>query len=168
MELKWEERLNTGVFCFDIEHRTILNMLNFLRELLMNKRREEASDFTVKILIPYLLNHLRHEEEVFEKFGYPEGETHTKSHQSLEKLFMGFIEPLREGEDKVIKHFQAVVIGWLYGHIEKTDKCYGVYFREKNLLEKVREIEPIKSEFTEMYIKFNFLVKVFHRRKKWN
>ncbi|GAB6065402.1 bacteriohemerythrin [Aquifex pyrophilus] len=150
MELKWEERLNTGVFCFDEEHKTILNMLNFMRELLQNKRRQEASSFIVDVLIPYLRNHLRHEEEVFKQFGYPEGETHTKSHEAIEKLFMGFMEPLEAGEDKVIKHFQAVVIGWLYGHIEKTDKRYGVYFADKGIIDKVNEIEPVRNEFTEV------------------
>ncbi|WP_461831384.1 bacteriohemerythrin [Aquifex sp.] len=136
-------------FGFDEEHRTILNMLNFLRRLLRNNKRSEASSFIVDILLPYLRNHLRHE-EVFKQFGYPEGETHAKSHEALEKLFMGFIEPLEAGEDKVIKHFQAVVIGWLYGHIEKTDKRYGVYFAESGLLEKVNEVEPVRNEFTEV------------------
>ncbi|NPA32688.1 MAG: hypothetical protein GXO04_03575 [Aquificae bacterium] len=150
MELKWENRMNTGVFCFDEEHRTILRMLNFVRELLTNGRRKEASSFIAQILIPYLVSHLRHEEEVFETFGYPEGLLHARSHSSIEKLFESFIPALEEGQDRVIKHFQAVAMGWLYGHIEKTDKRYGDYFRELDLLDKVNEIPPVRNEFTEV------------------
>jgi len=147
MHLNWEEKLNTGVRCFDEEHKTILKMLNFLRELLFAGRRKEATSFITGVLIPYLTEHLRHEEEVFELFGYPEGERHAKSHSSVENLFRGFIAPLEEGEDKFIRHFQAVMMGWLYGHIEKSDKRYGEYFRNRGILDKVNEIEPIKREW---------------------
>jgi len=143
--LKWEDRLNTGVRCFDEEHKTILKMLNITRELLEKGDRKQATDFLIKVLIPYLVSHLRHEEEVFALFNYEEGERHTKVHASVEGLFKGFIPLLEEGEDKILKHIQAVLMGWLYGHIEKVDKKYGTYFMERGLIDKVNEIEPVKG-----------------------
>lgn len=151
MLLEWESRLNTGVRCFDEEHQTILKMLNFMRNLLSHGKRSEATKFSVDILIPYVVSHLRHEEEVFSLFNYEEGEQHARSHANVENLFKDFIKPLEEGEDKAIRHFQAVIMGWLYGHIEKVDKKYGVYFVEKEVIEKVNEIDAVKPK-TDIFV----------------
>ena len=150
MLIAWESRLDTGVRCFDEEHKTILKMLNFMRELLSQGKREEATKFIVDVLLPYVVSHLRHEEEVFRLFNYEEGERHAKTHESVENLFREFIAPLEEGEDKVIRHFQAVIVGWLYGHIEKVDKKYGDFFTEKGLIDKVNEIDAVKPN-TDMF-----------------
>jgi len=144
MDLTWDKSLNTGIVCFDEEHRTILKMLNILRDMLRSNCREEACDYVSKVLIPYLIGHLRHEEEVLLTFGYPEGKAHAKSHAVIEKLFRESLEAIdREGHNH-IKHFQAIAIGWLFGHINKTDGKYGRFFQEKGLIEKLNTIEPLR------------------------
>ncbi|MDQ7038596.1 MAG: hemerythrin domain-containing protein [Aquificota bacterium] len=144
MDLKWDSSLNTGVLCFDEEHRTILKMLNMLREFVRSGKRKDAKDFANRVIIPYLISHLRHEEEIMSLYRFPEYERHVRAHFIVERLFRETLESAPDREMHNLKHFQAIALGWLFGHIVKTDKKYGEFFKKQGLIDKVGSIEPVK------------------------
>ncbi len=144
MDLKWEDSLNTGVWCFDEEHRAILKMLNILRGMMESGDAKDAKNFTRQVIIPYLIKHLRHEEEIMSLMGYPWYEDHQRSHLAIEKLFRESLEAVRSEHKFAVRHFQAIALGWLFGHINKTDKKYGRFFAEKGLIDRLNTVDPAK------------------------
>jgi len=139
-DLVLEERLLTGVKAFDEEHRTILKCINELRVMLQAKETERALKYVKEVVLPLVYTHLEHEEELMKKYGFPEAETHKKSHDSLKKLFEESLAKLN-GQSS-INQLNALLMGWLFGHIEKVDKKYGKWWEKQGLLEEVNKEPP--------------------------
>jgi len=135
-----EERLLTGVRAFDEEHQAILNCINELREFLQAKETEKALKYIKEVLLPLVYAHLEHEEELMRKYGFPEAEKHKKSHDALKRLFEESLEKVT-GQSS-INQLNALLMGWLFGHIEKVDKKYGKWWEEKGILEEVNKEPP--------------------------
>jgi hemerythrin len=111
-------------------------------------------------VVRYTEKHLKHEEEVMEKFGYPDLEKHKKTHEVFRKVIAEDIKNL--DDPKVFASEAALAMSWVISHVKKTDKKYVDYFKEKGcweeackLLEKPVELgleEKLKEILGEDYI----------------
>lgn len=84
----------------------------------------------------YITNHLRYEEELLEKNGYPNLENHKEVHKQfenqLEKYQLAF-KPLGDDRNSIAEEVAEFLESWFSGHIRKVDQHYGEFFKGKTL-----------------------------------
>ncbi len=129
-----------GCDVFDREHEVLVLLINAIYKLVKEGRREEAKKLLEEGLYEYTERHLKHEEEVMERFGYPHLESHKRAHQTFRKIVYENFKNLED--EKSFVENASFAIGWILSHIRKSDKRYAQYFKEKNL--KACEESPVK------------------------
>ena len=129
----WDEEFSVGVARIDRQHRELfriggelvvamknisqgLDEYDHVRELLA-----ELSDYTVY--------HFEAEEELMEKHGFPE----LDSHQKIHNLFIGRLEDIDLAEmdrdqEKFLNELLNFVADWVENHILQEDARYADYF----------------------------------------
>ncbi len=69
-----------------------------------------------------------------EKIGYPELDNHRKVHDMFRREVYNLASYIEKGDSKAFREALSYALGWLYTHIAKTDKKYGIYAKEKGLI----------------------------------
>ena len=129
--VEWDDSLSTGVPQMDEEHKNLINMLNQIYELLREKKREEACRFFMDEIVNYVETHLSHEEEFMESIGYPDLENHKKVHEVFRKEILKLCDAIEKGDPHEFASALSLCWGWLFSHIQKTDRKYGEFYKSK-------------------------------------
>jgi len=133
----WTEEYSVRNNIIDEQHKTFLSIANDLIALSEGGLPDSATLFenTTK-LGNYAMYHLSTEEEMFEKYGYPEAEEHAISHNVFRDEAEKMINDVRNGEGNVSKEARRVAEfcnNWLVNHIMIMDKRYSQFFIDKGL-----------------------------------
>ncbi|HII59338.1 TPA: bacteriohemerythrin [Methanocaldococcus jannaschii] len=142
--IKWSKDFETGIKAFDDEHKILVKTLNDIYNLLNEGKRDEAKELLKRRVVNYAAKHFKHEEEVMEKYGYPDLERHRKTHEIFVKTVIEKLLPkIEEGSENDFRSALSFLVGWLTMHIAKPDKKYGEWFKEKGI---VIEDEAVKID----------------------
>ncbi|ADG13897.1 hemerythrin-like metal-binding protein [Methanocaldococcus infernus ME] len=131
--IKWSKDLETGISTFDEEHKTLIETLNEVYSLLENKESEKAKELLRNNIVEYASKHFKHEEEIMEKYNYPELENHKKIHNMFVNMIVNKMLPKIEKSDSEFRSVVSFLVGWLVMHIKNMDKKYGRWFKENNI-----------------------------------
>ncbi len=115
----------------DRQHRTLVDMINKVHDLLAEGKTEEAMAFFKREVTLYVERHFSDEERFMREIGYPDLENHKKAHDQFRKLMLSLLAKM-EGNVKEFRTGLALVLGWLYSHIMKVDKKYGEFYRGRS------------------------------------
>ncbi len=138
--IEWEDNLSTGVPEMDEEHKLLINMLNSVYEMLRKGEREKACNYFISTLMEYVETHLTHEEEFMERIGYPELERHKKAHEIFKREISKLCDPVKEGDPHEFATALSMCWGWLFSHIQKTDRKYGEYYKSMQLRDAKQDV----------------------------
>ncbi|WP_423792276.1 bacteriohemerythrin [Methanocaldococcus indicus] len=131
--IKWSEDFECGIRAFDEEHKFLVETLNRIFELLKEGKKEEAKELLKIRVVEYTKKHFKHEEEIMKKYNYPEYERHKKIHDTFVKVIVqNELKKIDENEVN-LRYVVSFLIGWLIMHIQKADKKYAEWFKEKNI-----------------------------------
>ncbi len=126
--------LLTHVEEMDKQHMRLVALLNSVYEFLKEGKKEEALELFEKELLRYVDHHLSEEEKFMEEIGYPELDQHKKVHEIFRREIYNLIPYVKSGDPKAFRQALSYAWGWLYTHIAKTDKKYGIYAKEIGLI----------------------------------
>lgn len=133
---EWDDKFLTNVERFDIHHKKLVDLLNQLyidaKENLDMENRRELAEKSLRELIDYTYYHLSAEEELMNKYYYPEYTAHKKEHDQLRESVDAMIAKCKEGKLNVILPILITVQKWLVNHVLVTDKMYSSFFADKN------------------------------------
>ncbi len=132
--IEFADDLITHVEEMDQQHMRLVELLNNTYELLKEGRKEEAMKLFKDELLAYTEYHLSEEEKFMEKIGYPELESHKKVHEIFRREIQNLAPYVEKGDPKAFREALSYAWGWLYNHIARTDKKYGIYAKEKGLI----------------------------------
>jgi len=129
--LIWEENYSVGINKFDVQHKKMFNLINRFFDLMKEHAEISNLEEILNELIEYGKNHLKEEEETFDKFDYPDKIKHKNSHDMYRKRVNKFLEE----KDKVFLSFDVIdfLEDWWLGHIVSADKKYTKFLNEKGL-----------------------------------
>ncbi len=130
--IEWDRSFEVGVPEMDREHKTLIDMLNKVYDLLRNGEKEKAYRLFMTEFLSYIDSHLSHEEEFLEQIGYPEIERHKKAHDLLRKEIRKLASDMDFSNTKDLAYALSLCWGWIYSHIQKVDKKYGEFFNSKH------------------------------------
>ena len=132
--IEFDSNLFTHVEEMDKQHMKLVELLNNTYELLKEGKKEEASELFGRELLTYVEHHLSEEEKFMEEIGYPELDQHRKVHELFRREIYNLAPFIEKGDPKAFREALSLAWGWLYSHIAKTDKKYGIYAKEKELI----------------------------------
>ncbi len=131
--MTWTDDFSVGVRLIDEQHKVLLGLINELHAGMRARRSDDVLVEVVRRLKEYTVKHFAQEEELFDRYGYPEREAHKKIHAKLVQQVLDFETALKSGQAKVTMDFMRFLKDWLEKHIKGTDKQYRSFFNSKGL-----------------------------------
>jgi len=135
-EVKWDEKLSTGIHLIDAQHKSLTQKINKLSKAIDLGRPKMEIEKIIKYLIEYTRSHFGLEEEYMIKYKYPEYEFHRKEHRK----FLKTVKELRAQfsgnnscDNESVKNLQYEV--WIYHkeHISVIDATLAAFLKSKGV-----------------------------------
>jgi hemerythrin-like metal-binding protein len=126
MDFKWKKEYETGFVEIDLEHQQFFKIIERLYNVVPKANNDDEILDIISEFKSYTLYHFKTEEDLFEKYAYPEKEKtlHQNIHKNLCKSLDEF--EMNETESMGILGYKLAQFArdWLIDHILKTDMTY--------------------------------------------
>jgi hemerythrin len=128
----WDDSLKTGHEMIDDQHKQLIAALNGLLDVAETKEAE-AFKKSLDFLNDYTIKHFFEEEQLQQKYNYPDYPNHKKLHE-------GFKETVREMyrtyimkgiNEELVGEIKSKIGGWLVSHIKVEDVKLAAHIRSK-------------------------------------
>jgi hemerythrin-like metal-binding protein len=129
----WTEKLTIGLPEIDDQHKVLVSLVNKLYMAMKTKKGASESGKILNDLTQYTITHFAFEEDLFDKYNYPEKEGHKKYHADLVGKVSKFQEDFEGGRAGLSMDLMYFLMDWLNHHIMETDKAYAPFFKDKEL-----------------------------------
>lgn len=131
--MPWSDEFVLGIDSIDKQHRWLVDTTNRLHdELASHCPRQEELKKVLEGLMEYTVNHFIVEEDLFNRYGYPEEHAHRVRHDEFSRHALELLLKCERGEQvsgEVLEFLQT----WLVKHILKEDKAYVPFLKEKGV-----------------------------------
>ena len=131
--ISWNEIYSLGIEKIDNQHKKLIEIINKLFDSFSEGKAEDIIPEIIKELTEYTQYHFKTEEELFEKYNYPEKESHTGRHNEFINNVKDWKEKLNNNNKELPYELMEYLKKWMLQHILKEDKDYGKFFKEKNI-----------------------------------
>ena len=131
--LSWSESLSVQVELIDDQHKKLVGLINQLFRAVGSGSPQAQIEAVLAELIKYTAYHFQTEEDLFDRFGYPEKEAHKQIHAQLVAQAVDYQQKFKQGDGSVAMSLLQFLKDWLVNHIMKTDKRYSSFFADKPL-----------------------------------
>lgn len=122
--LDWDDNFSTRIAVVDEQHKKIVDLINEIYDELSNGSEAGRLDKLIKELIQCSQVHFKTEEDLFEKYKYPQSLEHIVEHQRFNVIMMNFHRDYLDGKIGAPIHIIDFITLWLKGHILEKDRAY--------------------------------------------
>ena len=122
--LEWSDELSVGVKLIDKQHMILIRTINLLAMAVQRQSSKELLQEILDTLADYTDTHFAYEEELFDRFGYPESAEHKRLHRALLDKVIAFKTRWEKGDEELGPELLKFLVDWLRGHILGCDKKY--------------------------------------------
>ena len=130
--IQWNEKLSVGIPSIDAQHKILVEIVNNLFTQFYDESDNTVSVKTMSKLIVYINQHFKHEEELFEKYGWSGKNNHRNAHAMLTKKVLELKGNLDAEHDKDNSlKLMALLKTWLSEHIMVEDMQYAEFLCSK-------------------------------------
>ena len=128
--LTWDNSYSVGVKAIDEQHKKLFNLINDLFDAMKSGNGRGVIQGIIKEMANYTVYHFGYEENLFNKFGYPETSAHIKEHQDFINTVSKFKKEFAEGSVLLSMEVMNFLEKWLQRHIKGTDQHYTAFLNE--------------------------------------
>ena len=134
--VEWEEKYSVHIDTIDEQHKHLIDLTNRLYEACTQDKTTADQYFkdTVKEAVEYVKEHFTTEEELMQKYGYPDFDQHKREHESFVKKILEYVKDFESGKRYVPNNFVRFLQEWLMQHIAVSDKKYEQFFRQQGVI----------------------------------
>ncbi len=131
--IQWDGSFSVKVAEIDQQHQKLVSMINELNDAMRQGKGKDVLGKIINGLISYTATHFNTEEKYFDRFGYPETDSHKKEHVAFVKKVSEFKNGFEQGKLGLSIEVMNFLSDWLKNHIKLTDMKYSKFFNEKGL-----------------------------------
>jgi hemerythrin len=131
--IEWKDSFSVGIKEIDLQHQKLIGMINNLHDAMRQGKGKDVLGEIIKGLVDYAGTHFLTEEKYFDKFGYPEADSHIGEHTAFTQKVAEFKDGFNAGKVSLSITVMDFLSSWLRNHIKVVDKKYGPFFNEKGL-----------------------------------
>src|SRR6476661_2287299 len=81
--LEWTDEFSVGIKLIDKQHMILIRTINLLAMAVQRNSSKDLLTEIMETLVDYTDTHFAYEEELFDRFGYPDTAEHKAAHRSL-------------------------------------------------------------------------------------
>ncbi len=122
--LEWSDELSVGIEIIDKQHMILIRAINLLALAVQHNSSRDLMSEIFKTLVDYTDTHFAYEEELFDRFDYPETEDHKAKHRALLHKVLDLKKRWEAGESQIGAEVLKFLVDWLRNHILGSDKKY--------------------------------------------
>lgn len=132
MKYELTKDLETGNTTIDQEHRELFKAVNALMDACSTGKGRTAIEPTTKFLLDYVKKHFSHEEQLQEKYKYPNITAHKQFHAEYTRKLKEIIASI-PATGPSVAHLASLNqhIALLVSHIRMEDKKLGAFLNKK-------------------------------------
>lgn len=134
--MPWNDELELGIDLVDSQHRWLVDATNKLYDEI--NKAEPDRDAVGEILmglVEYAINHFIMEEDMFQRYAYPQRAEHKQEHDAFNVKAHQLLEQHESGESVAVEVMDFLK-NWLKHHIMEVDKAYVPFLQEKSMKDK--------------------------------
>lgn len=131
--IEWSEKYETGIESIDKQHKNMAMYINEFYKNINSKGNAASIGDIISKLLTYTKEHFSYEEELFEKYNYPEITEHLKAHDDLKGKVSEYQD--RYEQERIIPTAEMLgfLIDWFLLHIKQVDFKYVDYLKSKGV-----------------------------------
>ena len=129
--IEWDDAYSVGIDSIDEQHKRLINLINQLQTAVDYSTGEEFEREALDELVDYTKTHFSYEEELMEKYAYPEYEPHKAQHAKMINEVEAVLAEYEADHDRAMRRALDFLKDWLINHINGTDKEYSDFLIEK-------------------------------------
>lgn len=128
MKFIWNPSYSVGVKKFDEQHQHFFEITNNIYDLVRADTTDHDQLFAqIMELVNYAGYHLSSEEEAFEKYNYPDADSHLEAHTIYREKIQEYVQQI-SAPDADLPTIATLIADfasdWLLQHIKTVDKLY--------------------------------------------
>mgnify|MGYP003521541962 FL=1 len=132
--MPWNQAYSVGLENVDEQHRWLFDATNRLHnEVSKTVRSRLVIGDILEGLMDYTMNHFIMEEELFQRYSYPDAQAHKALHDKFTATIMGMVTNFENGAN-IENEMLEMLKHWLVQHIMQTDTAYIPFFQEQGVL----------------------------------
>ncbi len=132
MELvQLEDRLRLKIPEIDSQHEALIALVNALHEALVGGADKETRDELLTQLVEGVRSHCAYEEDLMQRYDYPEFRAHRSEHDRLTRNLTELIERYHNGELVLSIAVVMELKCWATIHVERSDLPLGAFLLDK-------------------------------------
>lgn len=117
----WCSNIEFDIPEIDAQHRELFQLAATFR----GQGDEIRIMKSLAVLCDYAKVHLKDEEALLVRIGYPEIEAHRRAHAEFRRMLRALLEDARSLTlDQIADRVEALINGWFYNHIMQVDTQY--------------------------------------------
>ncbi len=122
--MQWSDEFAFGLEGIDGQHQWLFSATNALHDALSAAEPDRAViGELIEGLVDYTMNHFVAEEELFQRYGYPETAAHKAEHDRFTASAFELLTKFEAGEPLPLDTMDFLK-NWLTHHIQKVDRAY--------------------------------------------
>jgi len=129
----WKDQYSVGIERLDADHKRLLNLINRLQMAADYYTGPGFVEESLDEVVDYTKNHFAREEELMEKYDYPDLEEHKRQHRKMVEKIDTLMEQFQQDPDRTIQELVQFLKQWLVNHINGTDQQYSAFLRDKGV-----------------------------------
>lgn len=129
----WQDKFSVNIKEMDHQHLRLVEMINELYRALLSNNPDEFLGEMLHRLVEYAAVHFQKEEELLEKYRFPELDSHKKEHEAFVEKIIDYHKQFKAGTLTLSVEIVNFLKSWLKDHIIGIDKKYGPFLNEKGV-----------------------------------
>jgi hemerythrin len=127
----WDDSLKVGEPTIDAQHKELFTAINNLIKTCEEGKGEAELKGSIDFLNNYTIKHFFEEEQIQQKYKYPDFENHHKIHEGFKKLVRDLsVKWIMSGASNALANEVKEKIGdWLVVHVKGQDVKLGAYIK---------------------------------------
>jgi len=129
----WCDEYNVNVEEIDIQHQKMFELVKNLHSSVEARRDKNNLRDLLLELVEYTRMHFTTEEQLMEKYDYPEREEHLEEHRILLQHMTDLVAMVSRGKYPTFYSDYDVSDDWALVHIREFDKSLGAFLNSKGV-----------------------------------
>jgi len=131
MAYVWSDDLATGYESIDTQHKKLVKAINDLLNACSGGQGRSHLDTVIKFLMDYIIEHFKDEENLQQKYAYPDHQNHKKLHDGFKAVVEELAKRLQANGPSVglVSEVNTRICSWLNTHIKNEDKKIANHIR---------------------------------------
>lgn len=131
--LIWHDSFSVNIEKIDEQHQGLFKLINELDEAMLLGKGKSIMGDVLNRLTDYTVVHFKTEEDLFQKYAYPDYDAHKKEHDDLVAQVVQVKENFDAGKMGTAIDTSDFLRKWITNHIKGTDKKYSAFLNSKGV-----------------------------------